>query len=308
MRTMQFGPLPRLSPDFEGAGGGAAETNPATDGASGAPEGEEVSTQPEGDGQGYDDGEGGDAQPEADAEEIEHDGQKYKLPKALKPLLMMQQDYTRKTQETAEQRRALETERQTFAQQAEAHQANIREVARLVNIDGQLEQFKAVNWQELERSDPLHAQSLWRQYQQLKDARQELAGQLSQKAAERSREAERERATRLEEAGKTLAREIKGWSPKLAQELTEFGTQAGLSAQELTEMNLHPHYVKLLHMAFVGQQLLNKQLSAAKAAKPAVDAAPVPQVGRGQSPATKDPGRMSTTEWMAWRNKQTSKR
>jgi hypothetical protein len=44
-------------------------------------------------------------------EEIEHEGRKYLVPKALKPLLLMQADYTRKTQEVAEQRRAVMAER-----------------------------------------------------------------------------------------------------------------------------------------------------------------------------------------------------
>src|SRR5262245_52574677 len=42
-----------------------------------------------------------------ESEEIEHDGRKYLVPKALRPLLLMQADYTRKTQEVAEQRRAV---------------------------------------------------------------------------------------------------------------------------------------------------------------------------------------------------------
>jgi hypothetical protein len=49
--------------------------------------------------------------PAEDGEEIEHEGRKYLVPKALKPLLLMQADYTRKTQEVAEQRRAVMAER-----------------------------------------------------------------------------------------------------------------------------------------------------------------------------------------------------
>ena len=78
---------------------------------------------------------------EDDSEELEHDGQKYKLPKALKPLLMMQADYTQKTQALAEQRKAFEAE---AAQKQQLMQQNIQEVAQIVNIDQQLQQYGAM--------------------------------------------------------------------------------------------------------------------------------------------------------------------
>lgn len=49
-------------------------------------------------------------------EEFDIDGTKYKLPAAVKPHLLRQQDYTRKTQELAEQRRAVEQERAVIPQ------------------------------------------------------------------------------------------------------------------------------------------------------------------------------------------------
>lgn len=45
---------------------------------------------------------------EDDLEEVEHSGKKYRIPKELKPALMLQADYTRKTQEAAEARRAFD--------------------------------------------------------------------------------------------------------------------------------------------------------------------------------------------------------
>lgn len=44
-------------------------------------------------------------------EEIEIKGEKYKVPKAIKESIMLQADYTRKTMELAEQRKALEAEK-----------------------------------------------------------------------------------------------------------------------------------------------------------------------------------------------------
>ena len=87
----------------------------------------------------HDDGanESGDGQPQDgqatnqddDSEEVEHEGQKYRIPKALKSALMMNADYTRKTQEVAEQRpaqRATSREEET----PEQRRARIEELRR----------------------------------------------------------------------------------------------------------------------------------------------------------------------------------
>ena len=66
------------------------------------------------------DDEGNAIDPPDDGEEIEHEGRKYLVPAALKPLLLMQADYTRKTQEVAEQRRAVQAERQALHQTSQA--------------------------------------------------------------------------------------------------------------------------------------------------------------------------------------------
>ena len=47
-------------------------------------------------------------QPEDDTEEVDWDGAKYRVPKPLKDALLRQADYTRKTQELADQRRTVE--------------------------------------------------------------------------------------------------------------------------------------------------------------------------------------------------------
>src|SRR6476660_325944 len=53
-----------------------------------------------------DEGSQDDQDEDDDSEEVEFGGKKYKLPKDLKPALMMEADYRRKTQELAEQRRS----------------------------------------------------------------------------------------------------------------------------------------------------------------------------------------------------------
>ncbi len=277
-------------------------TNPVADAADAAP-GSEVAYE-------ADESENLDtevAQQDDDSEEIEHEGQKYRLPKALKSALMMQADYTRKTQEVAETRKALEAKEQSIAQQAEAHRQHLREHARLVALDDQLEAWNKVNWQQLSDQDPQRTQALWIQYQQIKDARAQAAEQLRQKEAERASNAERESATRYEKAAAAIKSAVPNWSPEIDQKMGKFVEDRGLSrADVLGAVASNPKIAEILHLAFVGEQLIAKQRQAAK--QPQTEAKPVPQVSSRSAPAAKDPEKMSTDEWMKWRNAQLRKR
>jgi hypothetical protein len=234
---------------------------------------------------------------EDDSEELEHDGQKYKLPKALKPLLMMQADYTQKTQALAEQRKALEVE--ASQQQARINQ-NLQEVAQIVNIDQQLQQLQNVNWQQLSDNDPLQAQQLWFKFQQLKDARGQIVSTISQREQQLKEQAQQAQAQALQQGNEQLAKDIPGWGAEKAKQILDFAqAELGYSMHELQNIT-DPRIVKTLHAAMIGQQVLKKQ------AKPKVDAKPVKTVGKG-SPATKDPSRMSTEEWMRSRSEQIRK-
>src|SRR4051812_34876614 len=78
--------------------------------------------------------EGGEA---PDTFEVELDGQVHTLPAALKGAFLRQADYTRKTQELAEHRRALEADRQAVAQAAGAQAGASQDRVRLAALDHQ---------------------------------------------------------------------------------------------------------------------------------------------------------------------------
>jgi len=101
-----------------------------------------------------------------DTDEVEHDGQKYRVPKALKGAFLMHADYTRKTQEVAEQRRALDERQSTIGQQAQLLQEHAQDISRLIALNDQLAQFDKVEWGGLRQSHPEQAQDLWFSYTQ----------------------------------------------------------------------------------------------------------------------------------------------
>lgn len=104
---------------------------------------------------------------EPEDEEIEYDGEKYRVPPKLKEALtsgvLRQDDYTKKTQTLAEQRREVEARQQALeadrVQQAEVVKALREDVVKVGTLEGQFATFKDVDWraaqsQILNISDP----------------------------------------------------------------------------------------------------------------------------------------------------------
>src|SRR3954468_9858746 len=81
-----------------------------------------------------------------DLEDIELEGKQYRVPKDLKDGYLRQADYTRKTQEVAEQRKAVEEREKAFQDQARLHQEHIKDVAKLVTLDEQIEKYQKYDW------------------------------------------------------------------------------------------------------------------------------------------------------------------
>lgn len=238
---------------------------------------------------------------ESDEEELELDGQKYKIPKALKPLVMMQSDYTQKTQQLAEQRRSLEAQQ---AQTQQTIQQNIDDIATIRQIENRVNYLSQVDFRALSDNDPLQAQQLFIELQQLKDTKQNVINNISQREQQRQQLAQQQQQQLLEQGNATLAKELPGWGKDLAVKIMTFAqNDLGFSPQELQQVT-DPRIVKALHAAMVGQQVLKKQTGA----KPKnAEAKPVRTVGKG-SPATKDERRMSNDEWMKARNAQIQKK
>lgn len=263
-------------------------------------------------------------------EEIERDGKKARIPAWLKPELMMHADYTRKTQATAERAKALEQEEarireseQALYQQAETQRQNLRDYAQLMSVDQQIEQYQKLDWAAIERDDPLRASSLFREMQQLKDHRQQMAAGIQQKemqarqeAAQRTQAAQQasnaELAKRREHTFHAVKSKIPGWNDEIAGKVSQFAQSEGYSVQELLQATTDPRAFVLLYKAWKGQQIIDQQKAAAKKAKTQsqADAAPLTNVSKGrQKPITAGlDDRLSADEWIRRRNEQLRKR
>ena len=237
--------------------------------------------------------EGDDEEPTED-EEVEADEDSEEQPKSLKlkingeelekPLdeviALAQQglDYTKKTQEVAEQRKALEeyaqtvqVQEQVFMQQVQLQNALIGDVAELTAVDKQLAQFNDVNWQELSDNDFVEAQKLFFTFNQLQQKRSTLATELEAKAQQVQQTQAKRMQEQIERGKEILAKEIPNWSRETTQELITIGKDYGFTDDELGTI-IDPRHVKVLHDAMQWRKLQKNSVAKNKVsqAKPVV--------------------------------------
>lgn len=249
-----------------------------------------------------DDGNPIEAEPEEEeTEEVVRGEKKYRIPKALSGELLMQADYTRKTQEVAETKRTLEDRQKAFDEQAAQHQQHIKDVAKLVGLNEQVEAFQKFDWQAYRAQYGVEAtQDLQFQYQNIQKARDDAAGQLQQKISQQTLDGQRASAKAAEESQAVLARDIKGWSPELHGKLKDLAQTVGGYTKSEMDGVTDPRALKVLHRLSQGEAAI-KELAALKKAKSAEEVQPLPQVN-GQAKARKNPDDMSMEEWVRYEN------
>jgi len=262
----------------------------------------------------YENDEEGDEAPEEE-EELDIDGNPLKVPKSLaeklKARMMMQADYTQKTQTLAEQRKAIEAERQATQWEAETNKQLFNEEAQLYNVRQRLEQFQGINWAALAQQDMQQHAVMQAEYTQLRDYHDRLSGHVEGRRNELASHREQATAIALERAVQHLntPKSDIGWDGKFDADkrasLTKFGMDLGFTNEELSNTS-HPLMIQTLNLARIGYETLRKQNAALKQAKP--EAKPVPVVATGKTrTGPSNPDKLSTDEWVKWRESQLAK-
>jgi hypothetical protein len=207
-----------------------------------------------------------------DDEEIDLDDVKLRVPKtaaekikALKDGALMQADYTRKTQELADGRKAFDAERQNFQQ---ASTAELATAGQIMVYDQQLAQYARIDWQQWQYDDPDAAQSAFMAYQQLKDAKNNALGHLNQLKTQRTSAAQQEAAKRIEQTKAAIAKDIPDWSPAVEAQVADFGMKAfGFTADEMADMKIDPRIAKAFHRLHTLEEAEGKRSKAARIAQ-----------------------------------------
>ena len=239
-------------------------------------------------------------EPEEDLEEFDWEGKKIKGPKGLKDGLLRQADYTRKTQEIAETRRQLEERAQHIEQQTKAGEEEMNARAALISIDSDLKSYENVDWDAWEAQDLFAAQAGFRKFQQLQQARGQVANVLGERQKARTETAQQETAKRLQETRQFAETKIKGWSPDVDAKITEFATKE-LGFDWNTLKNAYtPAVYKALHLAWLGHQAINTKTAPTTAKTPVTEPLRV-VAAKANPPAKKNLAELSMDEYAAAR-------
>lgn len=240
-------------------------------------------------------------EPEEEFFELELDGEVHLLPAALKGAVLRQADYTRKTQELAEHRRALEAEREAFTREASESRRASRDRVRLAVLDEHLAEFEGVDWEAVAAEDPEGAERLWARFQALAEARGDLVRAVEEGDARNELRAARATADAMAKTGAQLRQEIEGWSPDVAAKLVDYAQAFGVTLEELAEA-ADPRLWKLLHKAWKADQTSQGEAAdQVHAVRPAVVLGGAGAGGGG----VRD--ELGTKEWMRRRNERAAR-
>ena len=235
--------------------------------------------------------------------EVEYEGKTYCVPAELKDALLRQADYTRKTQDVAQARKALDAERHAHHHGATMTRAHLMDAARVVALSDQLAHFDRIDWRTLESEDPARAKALWQNREQIRNLRDRAARAWTEKEQEHASHSQRATARRMDEVIAHLPRLIADWSPELDVKLAQFGTAHGLTREEIAQATLqNPVFVKLLHKAHQHDEA-GKKKQTQQTFEAAQAARPVTRVGGGGGTASRrttdsSGDALSTDEWV----------
>lgn len=235
--------------------------------------------------------------------DAEYEGKTYKLPPELKDALLRTSDYTRKTQEVAEQRKAVEARMAEADRAYQTSQEVMEARAAIMNIDGALKNYENVNWQQLENEDPMAAMSHWRQFQQLQQQRGQVAQYLDKTQAEMSEKVAQDTDKRLRETREFAQKQLQGWSPDLDNKIMEFSTKELGFTVEALRAQVTPQVYRTLYLAHLGHQALAQK---AAQAKPQVSTQkPLETVqSKAASAGRPAPEKMAMDDFAKWINKR----
>lgn len=248
-------------------------------------------------------------QTEEEDEELDVGGKRIALPKSIAETLkaerLMQADYTRKTQEVADQRKAVESEQQKVREQSKANQQYVEELAELKLVDKQLADLKKIDLTQYVDSDPVGVQRVMLQIQQLEGARGEAASKVAQKQEQYALDKQQSIAKQLQEAEAYVKREIPDMTKERSAQVSQYAIAQGIPQESLAKAVMRdPAFIKLLDKAEKYDRL---EKNRATKAAPTPPPAPVTRVTAAK-PAAKSESSMSTAEWMAHREAQLRKK
>lgn len=208
-------------------------------------------------------------------ESVEVDGKVIELPEGTPPEVVeavtaaiaekersLKADYTAKTQEAAEMRRAATAYYEQTQQQAAFNQQHIMDIAKLQGIVTQVQEYDAINWNELADADPVAFLKYQHQRTELRETHARLYQELNEQANSMNQQRSEQQRIAEQQGRQVLAKDIPGWGAEYAAKINGFGQKTyGFTAAELGNI-FDPRMVKVLNDAFKYQELKTKGVKA----------------------------------------------
>lgn len=222
--------------------------------------------------------------PEQEAEPTEEtfelqddDGAKYVLPKKLEKKFLQERDYTQKSQQLAEQRRAVEIQQQQFKQLELRQKFNENvagEIKQLQMIDAVLEQ--PVNWQAMSTDEAFRHKI---QLDDLRSQRDKLTQTVQAKYGEFQQQSQKQAQELQAKTLEALRQKVPNWDDKLAAQVTNHMREQGFTDADFESFNTHPKYVLAAWKAMQYDQLQAKATATVQQAKTvkSTSSKPMPQ-------------------------------
>jgi len=248
----------------------------------------------------------GDDEPGEEFEEVEYEGRTYEVPKPLKAAILREADYTRKMQSLADERRAHEESTTSTTQMLQLREQNFELAAGIMAVDRQLEQFKQLDWAAIQNEDPEQFQRLRFQRETLMERRSELNTELHENTQAGLTAQRAQLAKAAEDTRKAMTAKYPDWSPDLEEEMAQYAISKGVNERQL-RTTVDRSVLEILYDAYQYNKIKQAKTAASARPKPTnpEPVAPANRVRTRRSASqAKSPERMSTEEWMAWRNKQ----
>ncbi len=196
--------------------------------------------------------------------EAEYEGKTYKVPAELKDALLRNADYTRKTQEVAELRRATEQREQTLRMVQHAMDATFDKAVELRELQSRLAQFDQFDWQAMASQDPTETTKLNLAYQQIQRLAAEKQAELQQAYSQQQQLEAQRRQQILQIEAQRLKQSLPAFNEEMAARIRETARSGyGITDAELDSL-ADARYVQILHDAMQWRSLQNKKPQAMK--------------------------------------------
>ena len=268
-----------------------------------------------------DDGTTEQSEPDEELIDFEEGGKKYQVPKALKDHLLRQSDYSRKTQEVAEARKAIEAERDEVTRWRETEDAAKRSLAQLADVDHKLKNFAQgangqmvsadqIDWDAWFNANPQQARDASTRLNILNQQKTNLAKSVDEAKAHYESETKRRTAERLRATREYAEKELPNWTPERHDAIIQMVDGQGISgaaARAIIE-SMEPGLYNILDLALDGSRSRDETAKRKAGQAPPSNVTQLKTLGRRSSAgAVKSPDKMSMDEYAAWRNGQNAK-